>query len=213
MPDRTSPAAAGRAAHRSLFLAPIKLTLGNLTSGKLTFGNLALVNLALGLCLSLAGVAGARAAASCNVPETREAFDVEGLKSELMVTALSCNRQDRYNDFVAKFRPALTDQERALDVYFHSTYGRAAQREHDNYITQLANGQSDLGLKSGTSFCDQRTSMFDEVAALESASDLGGYAEAKDIAQPAAYETCRPPTATGHGRVRRIRSASHRHRG
>ncbi len=139
--------------------------------------------------LGLAG-APAWAASQCDASAARQAFDVEGLKSELMVTALSCNQQDRYNAFMAKFRPAVAEQEQALNRYFSSSYGRAAQREHDSYITQLANVQSERGLQAGTQFCDQRSSMFDEVAALDNATDLGGYAEAKDIVQPANYGSC-----------------------
>lgn len=154
------------------------------------------------------------AASQCGMSPARQAFDVEGLKSELMVTALSCNQQDRYNAFVGKFRGDLTEQERALNAYFTSSYGHAAQREHDNYITQLANVQSERGLKAGTQFCDQRISMFDEVQVLDNASDLGSYAEAKDIVQPATYETCvAPKPAKASGRVRHIRATGHgRHR-
>ena len=143
------------------------------------------------VCLS--GVARAEPVAQCGMSPAREAFDVQGLKSELMVTALSCGGQDRYNAFVAKFRPDLTAQERELKTYFDKEYGRSAQKEHDNYITQLANVQSERGLQAGTQFCDQRISMFDEVLALENASDLGGYAEAKDIVQPDIYKTCETP--------------------
>jgi hypothetical protein len=156
----------------------------------------------------------ALAASQCGMSPAREAFDVQGLKSELMVTALSCNAQDRYNAFVAKFHSDLITQEQALKTYFASSYGRTAQTERDNYITQLANVQSQRGLQAGTSFCDQRIEMFDEVTALDNGSDLGNYAEAKDIVQPATYETCAAPTLVKGSRVRRIRAAGHgRHRG
>ena len=150
----------------------------------------------------------------CGMSPAREAFDIQGLKSELMVTALSCGAQDRYNSFVAKFRPDLTEEDRALRAYFSSQYGRSAQKEHDDYITQLANVESERGLTAGTQFCDQRVSMFDEVLALDSGHDLGGYAEAKDIVQPATYETCAAPQAAHAGsrarRIRVIRHKSHR---
>jgi len=150
---------------------------------------------------ALAGVIGmnvapALAAGSCTVSPAHEAFDVQGLKSELMVTALSCSQQDRYNAFVAKFRAHLTAEEDRLNSWFRTTYGRSAQREHDDYITQLANVQSEKSLTSGTAFCNQRTAMFDEVLVLEDAADLSAYAEAKDITQPASYETCEAPAAT-----------------
>jgi len=164
------------------------------------------------LAVPVAG-APAIAASQCGMSPARQAFDVEGLKSELMVTALSCNTQDRYNAFIAKFRPDLMAQEHTLTAYFTGAYGRTAQKEHDDYITQLANVQSERGLQAGTAFCDQRMSMFDEVAVLDTASDLGSYAEAKDIVQPAIYETCGTPVAVKASRVRRGRAASrNRHR-
>lgn len=151
----------------------------------------------------------ASAASQCGMSPAREAFDVQGLKSELMVTALSCGAQDRYNAFVEKFRSDLVTQDNALKAYFSSSYGRSAQTERDNYITQLANVQSERGLQAGTSFCDQRVSMFDEVAALDNGADLGSYAEAKDIVQPATYETCTAPTLAKGSRERRISRPSH----
>ncbi|MFT8645044.1 hypothetical protein [Gluconacetobacter sp.] len=155
--------------------------------------------------LALAGLVNgqaALAAGACTSSPAHEAFDVQGLKSELMVTALSCNMQDRYNAFVTRFRPKLLDEEGALNAYFRTTYGRGAQREHDDYITQLANVQSERGLKAGTAFCNQRAAMFDEVAVLESAQDLSRYAQAKDIIQPASYETCAAPERALHTEIR-----------
>ncbi|AQS84938.1 MAG: hypothetical protein ABF876_04800 [Acetobacter aceti] len=132
-------------------------------------------------------------AATCSGSPATEAFDVQGLKSELMVTALSCKAQDRYNDFVAKFRTKLLAEEQRLNTYFRTTYGKRSQVEHDDYITQLANVQSEKGLQSGSVFCNQRIGMFDEVAALDDEHDLSKYAQAKDITQPATFETCAAP--------------------
>src|SRR6202035_1355051 len=57
--------------------------------------------------------AGIAAAKPCAKPADVTAFDVAGLKSKLMVTALTCNQQDRYNDFVQRFRSELVAHERA----------------------------------------------------------------------------------------------------
>ncbi|MXV43830.1 hypothetical protein GS501_02025 [Saccharibacter sp. 17.LH.SD] len=143
-------------------------------------------------------------AASCrSSSEVHNAFAIEGLKSELMVTALSCQAQGRYNDFIGRFRPVLTTAEKRLDTYFRSSYGRQAQKQHDEYITQLADVQSLGGLKSGTIFCDQRMPMFDEINALDTGDDLAHYAEAKDISQPASYESCAAPrSSSSHSRTR-----------
>lgn len=170
---------------------------------------------AAGLATAVLLAAPALAAGQCGISSAREAFNVQGLKSELMVTALSCNMQDRYNAFIEKFRPDLTAEEATLNGYFRTTYGRGAQTAHDDYITQLANVQSERGLKAGTAFCQQRLDMFDEVSVLSNAADLGGYAEAKDIVQPASYETCAAPSAVpGHAaaHVRRIHAVSRAHR-
>ena len=135
-----------------------------------------------------------------------EAFDVSGLKSELMVTALSCNEQSRYNAFVAKFHPDLIEEEAVLNTYFSRSYGRGAQKAHDDYITQLANVQAEGGLQSGVAFCQQRASMFDEVSALDNARDLSDYAHGKDIVQPASFNTC--TSASEGGRAARVRRVS-----
>lgn len=151
-----------------------------------------------GLALATAtffALAPASWAAACHSSaEDHSAFNLAGLKSELMVTALSCQKQDRYNQFIMRFRPILTDSEKRLDSYFHRTFGRQAQKKHDDYITQLADVQSLGGLKSGTAFCAQRVPMYDEIEALDdSNNDLAHYAEAKDIVQPSSYESCTAP--------------------
>ena len=144
-----------------------------------------------------------------------QAFEVSSLKSELMVTALSCNEQDRYNAFVAKFHPDLISEEDVLNHYFSRAYGRGAQTAHDDYITQLANVQAEGGLKAGVAFCEQRAGMFDEVAALDNARDLSDYAQGKDIVQPASFTTCSAPSEPArYAHVRRIsaRTTTHHRR-
>ena len=128
-----------------------------------------------------------------------------------MVTALSCNEQDRYNAFVAKFHPDLIAEESALNTYFARAFGRGAQKAHDDYITQLANVQAEKGLQAGTAFCQQRMSMFDEVNALDSRSDLDGYAHGKDIVQPADFQTCSAPSSGRSARIHRISARPTRH--
>ncbi|WP_186336038.1 hypothetical protein [Komagataeibacter melaceti] len=164
--------------------------------------------------LALAGLVNggqALAAGPCSPSPAHEAFDVQGLKSELMVTALSCNAQEKYNSFVMKFRTKLTNEEHVLNAYFHTTYGRNAQRQHDDYITQLANVQSERGLHSGTAFCQQRISMFDEVLVLDTAADLSSYAQAKDILQPASYLTCTAPNRPVRPAASSTRTSPARH--
>jgi hypothetical protein len=129
-------------------------------------------------------------AAMCVRPPEKDAFEISALKSQLMVTAISCQSEDKYNAFVARYRTDLVGEEKALNTFFGRAYGRRAQQEHDDYITQLANAQSQLGNKSGTAFCRLNTAMLDDVMALKSGSDLPAFAETKPIQQSLAIEPC-----------------------
>src|SRR5208282_1334402 len=71
----------------------------------------------------------------CAKPADKTAFDVAGLKSQLMVTALACDVRDRYNNFVVRFQPELMREEHALTAYFARSFGSRGQKEHDDYIT------------------------------------------------------------------------------
>ena len=133
-------------------------------------------------------------AQSCARPAEKTAFDVAGLKSQLMVTALACDVRDRYNDFVVRFQPELMQQERALTAYFNRSFGRRGQQEHDDYITSLANTQSEIGIKLGTSYCKQSVGLFDAVLALPQGATAASFAADRDFNQPITLVVCVAPT-------------------
>lgn len=166
--------------------------------------------------LLVAGLLGsqfATAAEQCARPADRTAFDMQGLKSELMVTALSCGVQPRYNAFITRFRSDLGVEEKALNTYFSRSYGRSGQKAHDDYVTQLANEQSSDGLKAGTAFCARNVGMFDEVQALRGASEVSSYVTGKDIIQPVSLQDCgagQTAAGTGTHQVSAKRTVSHR---
>ena len=135
-------------------------------------------------------------AGPCAKPIDVTAFDVAGLKSKLMVTAITCNQQDLYNQFVHRFQTDLMFHEHNLHAYFVRVYGGRAQREHDDYITSLANTLSENGIQQGTLFCQQNTSIFTEVLALSKGSDLPSYAAGKAFPQPISITNCPEPTRT-----------------
>ncbi len=136
-------------------------------------------------------------ASKCEFPSERTAFDIEGLKSQLMVTALACKDQDKYNEFMSRYQPDVMRTEHELVTYFKRSYGRDAQKAYDEYITNLADIQEQDGLKAGNAFCANLPAMFDEVMALHSSSELHDFANAKVIAQPVTFEACAeaPPPA------------------
>lgn len=147
---------------------------------------------AVGL-LAGAALAPAAWAGSCMRPAEMRAFEVAGLKSELMVIAISCQAQDRYNGFISRYRRDLQSDDHLVHSYFARTAGRSAQRAHDDYITNLANAESQDGLRQGTLFCQQHMAMFDEVMALKDAHELSSYAQGKALPQPIELSECPAP--------------------
>lgn len=150
--------------------------------------------------------AGIAAAQPCAKPADVTAFDIASLKSKLMVTALTCSQQDRYNDFVVKYRGDLVTHERALKSYFTRAYGGGrAQREHDDYITSLANTLSQSGIRQGTLFCQKNVKIFSEVMSLTKGSDLVSYAANQQLPQPMEVTACpaAPRTVQASNTVRR----------
>ncbi len=140
---------------------------------------------------------------TCTKEAERAAFDTEALKSELMVTALTCKQQEKYDSFIHTYQPALTATEASLNSYFKHAYGRQYQKAHDDYISNLANVQSEEGLKMGAAFCQTYSDMFDEVLSLRSSTDLPDYAHSKALVQPQSFSTCADaPAKANRSRVR-----------
>ena len=151
-------------------------------------------------------------AQSCARPADKTAFDVAGLKSQLMVTAITCEATERYNSFILRYRPNLVAQEKVLTAYFGRNFGKRAQAQHDDYVTSLANSQSESGLKAGTEFCTQNLSMFDQVMALHNGNELADFASNRSFVQPIALVACAAPEHPGRATVRQasaVTSTSH----
>lgn len=142
----------------------------------------------------------------CARPADKMAFDIAGLKSQLMVTALACDVRERYNDFVRRFQPELMKQERALVAYFSRSFGRRGQQEHDDYITSLANSQSQAGIKQGSDLCKGTVGLFDAVLALPPSATLASFAADRTFEQPIVLVVCptpEPVTRTAQTQQRR----------
>ncbi|HEY0418262.1 MAG TPA: hypothetical protein VGC80_01955 [Acetobacteraceae bacterium] len=126
----------------------------------------------------------------CARAPEKTALEVAGLKSRLMVAALSCNVTDKYNDFILKNRPVLVQQEKAMGSYFGRNYGKRGQAEQDDYITALANMQSQRRLRDSARFCEEAQTLFTEVGAMRGPSDLPPLASVKKISQPMNLTEC-----------------------
>ena len=134
-------------------------------------------------------------------------MDISWLKSQLMVTALTCRQDEKYNAFVNRYRSELVAQDKALAGYFTRVNGNQGAKRRDDYVTQLANNQSQTGLRQGTAFCDRSASILDEVQMLRGTNELADFAAAKGVVQPINVTAC------GNGpepRVTTASSSSHR---
>ena len=104
----------------------------------------------------------------CARPAEIGAFSVAALKSDLMVAAVSCGADAKYNAFVTRYRSALLAQEKTVETYFNRSDKRHWQQDRDDYITQLANAQSQRAMMLGDQFCQRTLGQFDELTALSS---------------------------------------------
>ncbi|MDE8344918.1 MAG: hypothetical protein POH28_01905 [Acidocella sp.] len=104
--------------------------------------------------------------------QVQQAFNVIALKSALMVGALSCNQQSRYDAFMNEFQPHILADQHVMDAYFHRIDGYAGQAREDDFVTLLANNQSVSGISEGNVFCLNNDAEFDAVLSLKTPSDL-----------------------------------------
>lgn len=132
---------------------------------------------------------GAQAQSVCSSSADQTTFELQALKSALMVLATGCRDDAEYNAFVNKYKSELHASEASFDEYFRRRYGKSGQREHDAYITSLANAQADQGMRLGSDFCPRNKALFSEVMALSTGGDLTHYAAGKDLV-PASLGAC-----------------------
>jgi hypothetical protein len=135
----------------------------------------------------------AQAQRQCGSQADQAVFDVQALRSELMVLATGCRDDASYNAFIERYRPELLANDHAVDAWFKRRYGRAGQTEHDRFVTDLANALSDEGTHLGTDFCPRNGLIFKEVLALQGASQLPAFAAGKNLIPPT-LAVCEGPT-------------------
>lgn len=163
--------------------------------------------------LAAAGLLGSQiASAACISPSDREALDVAGLKTNLMVVTLTCHTDTQYNAFINKYKPELINSDREVRAYFGQSASRLGQKRQDEFMTQVANAKADASQRDGTRFCAHNDEIFSEVMALKNGRELAQYAAGRATAMPAAYETCDKNAApVTHAAERRVvRRRAHR---
>ena len=136
----------------------------------------------------------AMAERQCASSAVQSAFEIQALRSELMVLATGCHDDDGYNALIRRYQSYLQANEREIDSYFKRRYGRSAQFQHDRFVTDLANAMSRQGSELGGDFCPRNGMIFREVMALKTASELPDFAAGKDLIPPT-IDVCTGPAA------------------
>jgi hypothetical protein len=146
----------------------------------------------------------AEALARCTNETDQAIFEVEALKTELMVVATTCKgpAEDRYNDFVRRYQQGLVVSNRGIGQYFTRSHGKGGQRQQDIFITELANARSNAARQLGSDFCLRNAGLFTEVMSLPSPAELAPYAAAKDLLA-AGVTACEGAPAPRHTAARR----------
>ncbi|WP_421995381.1 hypothetical protein [Roseococcus sp.] len=141
----------------------------------------------------------------CVQPVEKTAFDIRALQSQLMVVALTCGQQDDYNTFVTRHQSDLAAAFRNVASHFRRTAGASHQRLLDQYITNLANGQSQVGISRGSFFCREQAPIFQQATAATSPAELAQISLAREVPQALTTPACpdRPAAATPRARTTR----------
>jgi hypothetical protein len=142
------------------------------------------------------GIAGPAIAQSCVPASERAAFDVRALQSQLMVAALTCNRDADYNAFVRKFQRDLAGSYNTIQGHFRRTAGGGHQRALDGFITQLANEQSQDGIRQGSQFCPNVTPLFQVALAQPNVASLAELTVDRNVLNPMSAPACPDRAAT-----------------
>lgn len=125
-----------------------------------------------------------RAAALCLQQGDATAFQIIGLKSTLMVEALSCGMAKSYDNFMTRFQDKVLDSQHSMDQFFIRAGGLAGVSMEDGFTTQLANEEADAAAHQGLGFCANAAKQFATVAALAGVPDMEGYAAGQKLAAP-----------------------------
>jgi hypothetical protein len=119
-------------------------------------------------------------ARACAAPAELSALQSRVLLSDLMVSALSCNEQSRYNAFVTRYKTDLGKQGATLQAFFNKAYGGAGRSQMNRFVTDLANNSSNYSLVHIGLYCQETKKEFDDLLAGQ--SSLASYAASQPYA-------------------------------
>jgi len=162
--------------------------------------------LAAGLAAAL--LASPAVAQTCVQPAEKAAFDVRALQSQLMVAALTCGQEDQYNAFVNRYKNELGGAYRGINAHYRRTAGARGQSSLDGYITQLANAQSQDGIRQGSNFCRNVAPLFTAALAVPANSEaLATLAVQNNLSNPHGRSDCSTASAAASSAPERRQTA------
>ncbi len=135
--------------------------------------------------------------AQCMQPTEKPGFDIRALQSQLMVLALTCSQTDDYNRFVTQNRAVLTGAYGDVQRHFRRIAGGAWQRQIDAYITNTANGHSQVGISQGSLFCSNQAQLFPAALSATTRDQLVQLSQQRQIAQVYTPPMCGAGTPSG----------------
>jgi hypothetical protein len=137
-----------------------------------------------------AGLTSPALAQGCVRPGERTAIDLRAVQSNLMVAAIACGRTDDYNQFVRRHQTDLGAAHHTVFGVFRRAHGAQAQRQYDEYITNLANAQSQEGIRQGSHFCRDVAPLFQAALAAPNSSAVAALSEQHRVTNPMPISAC-----------------------
>jgi hypothetical protein len=132
----------------------------------------------------------------CAHADEVNAFKIVGVQTQMMQIALTCGADDKYDAFVRNVQPQLAAQRSILKSFFNRAYGKSlSQSEYDDYVTQLADAESNYNLNSGVDFCKLSKPVLEQATTLSSADDLARFVPKVSVQQSLNVQTCGTPGA------------------
>lgn len=129
-------------------------------------------------------------AGTCASPNEKAAFDSRVLQNELMVAALTCGENARYNVFVQKFQSELVSHGKTVKAYFARAYGKRGEHELNQFMTRLANAATMRRMQmSMQDYCTSAVGLFTAATTVEQAS-LVTFASQTPFASSTGIEAC-----------------------
>lgn len=132
------------------------------------------------------------ALSSCIKGQTQTAFEIQALKTEMMLTAVTCEKTQEYNNKMQILKPYFVKYESVVKLWFNKKYTNTSVQKYDRYITDLANELEQTPERHNADiFCNDNVSnVFQDLDQISTQAGLEQYAHFKRFKQPGEIAWC-----------------------